>query len=49
MPLDASWTEPPANYDSDLFRPILSRVGELAGTSYEDLFQAVLDDYAANG
>jgi alanyl-tRNA synthetase len=28
------WKEPPTIYDSDLFQPILARVGELAGVSY---------------
>jgi alanyl-tRNA synthetase len=28
------WTEPPTSYDSDLFQPILARVGELSGKSY---------------
>ena len=29
-----TWTRPPTIYDSDLFQPLLARVGELAGVSY---------------
>ena len=34
------WTQPPTNYDSDLFQPILARVAELAGTPYYDADEA---------
>jgi alanyl-tRNA synthetase len=30
------WTTRPSNYDTDLFQPILLKVGDLAGKSYED-------------
>ena len=34
------WTQPPTNYDSDLFQPILARVGELAGKAYDEAPEA---------